>query len=70
MHRTFRQLPHGAEHLGVAGMADEQHLSPHGVMALRLDMDLGDERAGGVEIEEIARRPLLEPISAPHGPRR
>ena len=44
---------------------------PAGVMALRLDMDLGDERAGGVEIEEIApRMPRPEPISAPHERRR
>jgi hypothetical protein len=51
---------------GVAGMGRIKHaLAASFMMALRLDMDLGDERAGGVEIEEIAPRCRPpEPISA------
>ena len=43
------QLAHGADHLGMAGMADQQHRAARVVMALGLAMHLGDQRAGGVD---------------------
>ncbi len=49
-----RQLAHGAEHLGVSGVADQEHLAPGLVEPLGLAMDLGDQRTGGVEIEQAA----------------
>ena len=49
------QLAHGADHFRVAGMADQHDLAAAPVMDLGLAMDLGDQRAGGVEGEEIAR---------------
>src|SRR5208282_2242009 len=48
-----------ADHLGVAAMADEDDPAAALVMDLRLAMHLGDERAGGVDGEEIARARLL-----------
>ena len=36
-------------------MADQQHMAAEPLVAHRLLVDLGDQRAGGVEIEEIAR---------------
>ena len=52
------KLAHGADHLGVAGMADQHDLAAPAEMDLGLAMDLGDQRAGGVEMEQVpqARR--------------
>jgi hypothetical protein len=50
------QLPHGADRLGVAGMADHHDLEPVLVVPLRLDMHLGDQRAGGVHEDHLAPR--------------
>jgi hypothetical protein len=36
-------------------MADEHDLTARVIVALRLHMDLGNQRAGGVEIEHLAR---------------
>ena len=49
-----RQLAQGADHLGMAGMADQDDLQPLLVMRACLDMHLGDERAGGIEVEHVA----------------
>ena len=55
MHGAFRQLAGGADHLGMAGMPDQQDFAPLAELALGLDMHLGDERAGGIEKEQIPR---------------
>ncbi len=52
--RAGRQLPHGAGHLGVPGVADEHDLAAALEVDLRLAVDLGHQRAGGVEVEEVA----------------
>ena len=52
--RARRQLPHGADHLGVAGMADQHDLAAAAVMDLRLAVHLGHQRTGGVEGEQVA----------------
>jgi len=57
--RARRQLPHRADHFGVAGVADENHVTPAPEMDLRLAVDLGHQRAGGVDGEEAARARLL-----------
>ena len=54
-HGARRQLAHGADHLRVAGMADHHHLQAGLVMALGLAMNLGDQRAGGVDVEHPPR---------------
>ncbi len=48
------KLAHRADRLGVAGMADHHDLEPVLVMALGLDMHLGDQRAGRVDIDHLA----------------
>ena len=53
------QLAHRADHFGVAGMADQDDLPSALEMNLRLAMDLGDERAGRVDGEQIARQRLF-----------
>ena len=53
-HPPFRHLAERADHLGMAGMADEQDVAALLDQPLGLAMDLGDERAGGVEIVEAA----------------
>ena len=52
--RAGRQLAERADHLGMAGVADQHDLAAALVMDFGLAMDLGDQRAGGVEREEIA----------------
>ncbi len=52
--RALRQLAHGAENLGMPGMADQHDLAPGGLMAPDLDMDLGDQWARGVQVEHVA----------------
>ena len=49
-----RKLAHRALGFGVAGMADHHHLAPLLGVARGLDMDLGDERAGGVDVDHVA----------------
>ena len=53
-HRARRHLAHGADHLGMAGMADQQHGAAVLVMPLDLAVDLGDQRAGGVGEDQLA----------------
>ena len=48
-------LAEGADHLGMAGMADEQDVPAGLDQPLGLAVDLADQRAGGVEIVEPAR---------------
>jgi len=47
-------LPHRADHLGMAGMADQDQRAARLGVAAALDMDLGDERAGRVEHWQVA----------------
>ena len=47
--RARRQLAHGADHLRMAGMADQHDLAAAPEMDLGLAMHLGDQRTGGVE---------------------
>ncbi len=53
-HRAFGHLAEGADHLGVAGVADEDDVAAFGDQPLGLAMDLGDERAGRIDITEAA----------------
>ena len=48
------QLAHGANGFRVAGMADHDHLQAGIRMTLRFDMDLADQRAGGIDIDHVA----------------
>jgi len=52
------QLAHRADHFGMAGMADQNHLAAALEMNLRLAMDLGDERTGCVDREQAPRQRL------------
>ena len=52
---AFGQLPHRADDLRMAGMADQEHVAAEALVAHRLLVHLGDQRAGRVEIEEVAR---------------
>ena len=54
-HRPVRNLAEGADHLGVAGMADEDDVATGLDQPLGLAVDLADQRAGRVEIVEAAR---------------
>ena len=53
-HPPFGHLAERADHLGMAGMADEQDMAAALDQPLGLAVDLGDERAGRVEIVEAA----------------
>ena len=57
-HGSGGKLAHGADDFGVAGVADHEDVelvgAAVGVVALGFAVDLRDERAGGVEVEEIA----------------
>ncbi len=53
-HRARRQLPHGAGDLGVAGMADQDDLAAAPEVDFGFAVDLGDQRAGRVDGDEIA----------------
>ena len=61
LHQRHRRgdLPHGAFHLGVARMADQDQLAALADIALALIVHLGDERAGGIEHRQVAGRGLL-----------
>ena len=52
--RAGRQLAQGADHLRMAGMADQHDLAAAPMMDFGLAMHLGDQRTGGVEREEVA----------------
>ena len=52
--RALGQLAHGADDLGMAGMADEDDVAAALVVDLRLAVHLGHQRAGGVDGEEVA----------------
>ena len=49
------KLPDRSHHLGMAGVADQQDVAAALVMDLGFPVNLGDQRTGGVECEEIAR---------------
>ncbi len=51
---TAGKLALRADHFRMARMADEDDLAALGMMAFGLDMDLGDERAGGIDIDHLA----------------
>jgi hypothetical protein len=53
-----RKLTHGADHLGMAGMADQHDGAPRLVVPLGFAMDLGDQRAGSVDEHQVAARGL------------
>jgi hypothetical protein len=52
--RPGRQLSQCADYLGVAGVADQNDLQAGLLMGAGLHMHLGDERAGGIEVEHVA----------------
>ena len=66
-HPPLGHLAERADHLGMAGMADEQYVAAALDQPLGLAVDLGDERAGRVEIVEAA---LLPPWPGPPWARR
>ena len=47
-------LAHGAFDLGVTGVTDQDDLPALGEMALGLHMHLADQRAGGIEMHQLA----------------
>ena len=51
---AVRQLAERADDLGMPGVADQHDLAAALVMDFGLAVDLGDQRAGGVEREEVA----------------
>ncbi len=54
-HLALRQLPHGANGLRMAGMADHDHLQPVFVVPLGLDMHLAHQRAGCIDEDHLPR---------------
>ena len=61
--RPHGKLAHGAFDLRVAGMADHEDVArgraAAGVVALRLAMDLADQRTGRVEVDQLAPLRLM-----------
>ena len=53
-HAARQHLAHGPDHLGMAGMAHQQHGAALPVMALHLAVHLGDQRTGRVRMHELA----------------
>ncbi len=53
-HGPLRQLAHGADHLRMAGVADQEDLQALLVVAGGLDVHFGHQRTGGIENEQIA----------------
>ena len=49
------KLAHGADCFRVALVTDHNHLQSGSRVALRLDMHLGDQRAGGIHIDHLAQ---------------
>ena len=76
MHRPG-DLAHRAFDLGMAGMADQDDLAALVGIALALDMDLGDQRAGRVDdrqpalgrirLDRLATPWALKIVTAPAG---
>ena len=67
-------LAHGSLDLGMAGMADQDQGPALGHIALALVVDLGDQRAGGIEHRQAARGGLFldaagHAMGAEHGDR-
>ncbi len=54
-HRARRKLPHGADHLRVAAVSDQDDLKALGMVALCLHVHFGHQRAGRIELEHVAR---------------
>ena len=56
LHQEHRagNLAHRALDFGMAGVADQDHLPSGGDVALALAVDLGDQRAGGIEHGQAA----------------
>ena len=70
LHQMNRRadLAHGAFDFGMAGMADQDQGAAVRDIALALVVDLGDQRAGGVEHRQAARLARLRPpTAARHG---
>ena len=57
--RALGKLTHRADDLGMAGMADQEDVAAEPVVAHRLLVDLGDQRTGRVEIEQLAHACVL-----------
>ena len=53
-HRPVRELSHRADHLGVAGMADEDDVPSALVLSLCFVVHLEDQRAGRVDKQHVA----------------
>ena len=53
-HRALRQLAHGSDHFRVAAMADQQNGAPVPVVLLDAAVDLADQRAGGIGVDQLA----------------
>ena len=49
-HRPFGDLPERADHLGMAGMTDEEDVAPFLDQPLGLPMNLGNQRACRIDI--------------------
>ena len=54
-HLAIGQLSHGADGFGMAGMANHDHLKAVLTVAFGFDMNFTDQRAGGIDIDHIAR---------------
>ena len=54
--RSIRQLAHCANDFGVARMADQKNIAPCISVFLSFDVNFGNERAGRVDINHLARR--------------
>ncbi len=59
LHQGHRRadLAHGAFHFGMAGMADQDQGAAMGDITLALIVDLGNQRAGGVQNGKTAGLP-------------
>ena len=53
-------LPDGALDLGMTGMADQDQMAAARHVSLALDVDLGDQRARGIEDRQAARLRLVD----------
>ena len=53
--RAFRKLPQGAVDFGMARVADKYHMAVGLIMAFGVQVHLGDQGAGCVQIEHVAK---------------
>jgi hypothetical protein len=53
-HGPFGQLAHGADHLGVTGMADQENFIAAAWWRSASTMDLRDQRTGRIKVKEVA----------------